>query len=826
MPQSTRAPQDPSHAPGVSFRSSLKPHRSASIPDIPYGSGQGRKRSVSTASGAAPSSQQSSITARPSASSTGATTIGAAGKARQFTPSDAHKGIRVTSQSATEKKALQDNTTQNAGAYKQDHSTTIIASSVPQTQLFTPSAPLTVNAPIVPAGPQKVTAINTEALEDNLRDSEAALAASTAGGKQPTRSAMKGAQARSWADLVRPMNNVKLAEHTVKNIGLPEDRQEHDPAADAAMAHFQGNSPQKKRVHIAVPASSAASQASVSTATPSKAGAAAPDKSPRHDSPPPAQATAHHTKHDEPHAGNPATHKEHRHQHAEAASDSADAKSVKSTTSAHTHGSVLDHYVSKKARLEEILAGVENSHSSVLLYPRGLVNTGNACFMNAILQALLFTGPFYNLISLIGANTSQDLAGKTPLLDAMVSYLSEFRATKDNHSQEKEHGLRTGEGYEETPSAQYRDAFIPSIIYHALNHNHRFAQMGFYNPTSSANSAITNGSQNAKGNAPLTAANLNANNRLSQEDAHEFLGFFLDTIHEELLIKIEQHDSMIWQKATKGYKAGQDALARQSVNSVADLTAQPKSHTTSAVNGNADDEDWLEVGSKGKTATTRTTEQQESAVTRIFGGQLRSVLRCPGQKDSVTLEPYTSLQLEIHHNNVTSISDALALISSPETISDMTNKNKVLVEATKQVFIESLPPVLILHLKRFNYDARSGQVVKSHKIISFDTEFEVPKDCVAPTKRATLADARKNRYRLTGVVYHHGKSAAGGHYSVAMRQNNGRWVNIDDTTITPISADEVATDRDKETMRLSLPSAASLRGVPEKTAYLLFYQRI
>jgi ubiquitin carboxyl-terminal hydrolase 10 len=160
---------------------------------------------------------------------------------------------------------------------------------------------------------------------------------------------------------------------------------------------------------------------------------------------------------------------------------------------------------------------------------------------------------------------------------------------------------------------------------------------------------LTNGS--TKGNAPLTASNLNANNRLSQEDAHEFLGFFLDTIHEELLIKIEQHDTMIWQKATKGVKAGQDALARQSVNSIADVTPQSKSNTSSAVNGASggqEDEDWLEVGQKGKTATTRTTEQQESAVTRIFGGQLRSVLRCPGQKDSVTLEPYTSLQLEIH----------------------------------------------------------------------------------------------------------------------------------------------------------------------------------
>lgn len=646
VPQSTRPPHDPSHAPGVSFRSTLKPHRNASIPDIPYGSGQGKKRSVSIASSAAtPASQQSSTTTGHT-STTNATT--GTGKARHFTPSDAHKGIRVPSQSASDKKALHDNTAQNAG-HKQDHSTTIIASSAPQTQLVTPTAPLTVNAPVVPSGPQLVTAINTQALEDNLRDSQAAVAASHSGGKQPTRSAMKGAQARSWADLVRPMNNVQLAEFTVKNVGLPDERQAHDPAADAAMAQFQGDSPRKKKVHIALPVSSAASQGSATPTTPSKAGMIGADKTPRHESPPPAEATAHQA---QPHAVHTTKHAHHsKEHHAEEDTDSphADAKSVKSTTSTHTHGSVLDHYVSKKARLEEILAGVENSHSSVLLYPRGLVNTGNACFMNAILQALLFTAPFYNLVSLIGANTSQDLSGKTPLLDAMVSYLSEFKATKDNHAQEKEHGLRSGEGYEEQPSTQYKDAFIPSIIYHALNHNHRFAQMGFYNPTASAPSSMTNGSHGMKGNAPLTASNLNANNRLSQEDAHEFLGFFLDTIHEELLIKIEQHDSMTWQKAAKGLKAGHDALARQSVNSIAELNSQPKSQKSSAVNGaGAEDEDWLEVGTKGRTATTRTTEQQESAVTRIFGGQLRSVLRCPGQKDSVTLEPYTSLQLEIH----------------------------------------------------------------------------------------------------------------------------------------------------------------------------------
>lgn len=99
----------------------------------------------------------------------------------------------------------------------------------------------------------------------------------------------------------------------------------------------------------------------------------------------------------------------------------------------------------------------------------------------------------------------------------------------------------------------------------------------------------------------------------------------------------------------------------------------------------------------------------------------------------------------------------------------MTNSNNVPVEATKQVFIDTLPPVLILHLKRFNYDSRAGGVVKSHKIVSFGTTFEIPKDCLAPAKRNIPIEMKKTKYRLAGVVYHHGKSATGGHYSVASK---------------------------------------------------------
>jgi ubiquitin carboxyl-terminal hydrolase 10 len=165
----------------------------------------------------------------------------------------------------------------------------------------------------------------------------------------------------------------------------------------------------------------------------------------------------------------------------------------------------------------------------------------------------------------------------------------------------------------------------------------------------------------------------------------------------------------------------------------------------------------------------------------------------PGQKDSVTLEPYKPLQLDIGSPNINNIVDALKGLTHTETLTgDFGGRGNV--TAKKQVFIDTLPPVLILHLKRFQYENALGGTQKIWKKVGYPLELEIPKDVLPPSKRSGLAvKGGLPKYRLISVVYHHGKSAAGGHYTVdVLRQDSNEWVRMDDTIIRRVRPQDVA----------------------------------
>ena len=263
-----------------------------------------------------------------------------------------------------------------------------------------------------------------------------------------------------------------------------------------------------------------------------------------------------------------------------------------------------------------------------------------------------------------------------------------------------------------------------------------------------------------------------------QQDAEEFLGFLLECLNEECAHII---------------RAAPDSGASAAPGSSLPTPAPSISSDTPESGG------WLEVGPRQRSAVTRSSghASTSSPVNRIFGGQLRSELKIPGLKPSVTLQTYQSLQLDIDSPQVRNIVDALKGITKPETLQgNFDSPHGKDVPASKQVFIESLPSVLILHLKRFQFEGGdSFGTIKIWKKVGYPLELEIPREVLSRGRRnAVVAEgAGLPKYRLTAVVYHHGKHASGGHYTVdVLRQDGREWIRLDDTVIRRVRSEDVA----------------------------------
>ena len=96
--------------------------------------------------------------------------------------------------------------------------------------------------------------------------------------------------------------------------------------------------------------------------------------------------------------------------------------------------------------------------------------------------------------------------------------------------------------------------------------------------------------------------------------------------------------------------------------------------------------------------------QEESPISRIFGGVLRSVVRSKGAKaDSVSLEPFNFLALDISDSSVTPVRSALEACCKSEAINE---------GQTRRIEFKVLPHVLVLSLKRFTYTRGKAQKIK------------------------------------------------------------------------------------------------------------------
>ncbi|XP_070234152.1 ubiquitin carboxyl-terminal hydrolase 3 isoform X1 [Bos mutus] len=241
-----------------------------------------------------------------------------------------------------------------------------------------------------------------------------------------------------------------------------------------------------------------------------------------------------------------------------------------------------------------------------------------------------------------------------------------------------------------------------------------------------------------------------------QQDAHEFMRYLLDHLHLEL-------------------QGGFNGISRSSIlqeNST--LSASNKC----CING------------------------ASTVVTAIFGGILQNEVNCLiCGTESRKFDPFLDLSLDIpsqfrnkrsknQENGPTcSLRDCLRSFTDLEELDEtelyMCHKCKKKQKSTKKFWIQKLPKVLCLHLKRFHWTAYLRNKVDTYvefplrgldmKCYLLEPENSGPENCL---------------YDLAAVVVHHGSGVGSGHYT-AYATHEGRWFHFNDSTVTLTDEDTV-----------------------------------
>ncbi|XP_051898378.1 ubiquitin carboxyl-terminal hydrolase 3 isoform X4 [Pristis pectinata] len=234
-----------------------------------------------------------------------------------------------------------------------------------------------------------------------------------------------------------------------------------------------------------------------------------------------------------------------------------------------------------------------------------------------------------------------------------------------------------------------------------------------------------------------------------QQDAHEFMRYLLDHLHLEL---------------------------QRSYNGMTTSFILPDSSS---------------ISSSSKCCINGVS----TVVTNIFGGILQNEVNCLiCGTESRKFDPFLDLSLDIpsqfrnkrsknqDNGPVCTLRDCLRSFTDLEELDEtelyMCHKCKKRQKSTKKFWIQKLPKVLCLHLKRFHWTAYLRNKIDTYvefplrgldmKCFLLEPENSGPECCL---------------YDLAAVVVHHGSGVGSGHYT-AYATHEGRWFHFNDSTVT------------------------------------------
>lgn len=175
-------------------------------------------------------------------------------------------------------------------------------------------------------------------------------------------------------------------------------------------------------------------------------------------------------------------------------------------------------------------------------------------------------------------------------------------------------------------------------------------------------------------------------------------------------------------------------------------------------------------------------QKDYSEIVRLFNGLSVTLIKNhkkPMEIYSVSADPFYSIQLPISNIKGTTLYNCLDKYVEMEELTDSNAwYNEELdkkVDVYKNTIFWSLPVILIIELKRFNFNGG-----KIHTVV------DCPLENLNLSKYIIGYNSKDYIYDLFAVSNHSGNQY-GGHYYSYIKNQNGKWYNYDDTNITQIT---------------------------------------